>query len=124
MEPVPEEGILNLPSFFGCSRSYQLIKMQFALLISALVAAVPALATDFVWFSGASCTGFVIGRSPGVNPGICVFLANGGSAKSINYPGVPNHVNFFASGGAHDICSNASTIITGGGSGCATAPDG
>ena len=100
--------------------------MQFkvAFLISALMAAAPALAADFVWFSGASCTGSVIARSPGVNPGICVFLTNGGSARSISYSGVPNHANFFVSGGAHDICTNGPTIVTGGGSGCAIAPAG
>ncbi|KAJ7627460.1 hypothetical protein FB45DRAFT_868677 [Roridomyces roridus] len=101
--------------------------MQFnlALLTSALLVAVsPVLGADFVWFSGAGCTGSVIARSPGVTPGECVWLTNGGSAKSISYSGVPNHANFFESGGAHDVCSNGATIVTGGGSGCATGPAG
>jgi hypothetical protein len=101
--------------------------MQFkvAFIASALlVAAVPALGADFVWFAGAGCSGSVIARSPGVSPGQCVWLTNGGSAKSISYSGVPNHANFFESGGAHDVCSNGPTIVTGRGSGCATGPVG
>ncbi|KAF8872683.1 hypothetical protein CPB85DRAFT_1260729 [Mucidula mucida] len=103
--------------------------MQFniAFIASALLvaAAAPgALGADFVWFSGANCGGSVIARSPGVSAGSCVFLTNGGSAKSISYSGVPNHANFFESGGAHDRCTNGATIVTGGGSGCATGPAG
>ncbi|KAJ7616456.1 hypothetical protein FB45DRAFT_872920 [Roridomyces roridus] len=101
--------------------------MQFniALIASAvLMAASPVLGADFTWFSGANCAGGVVASSPGVTPGECVFLTNGGSAKSISYSGVPNQANFFESGGLHDRCTNGPTIVTGGGSGCATAPDG
>ncbi|KAF7362747.1 Membrane metallo-endopeptidase-like 1 [Mycena venus] len=108
-------------------RSYQPIRMQFKVtfIVSALlVAAAPVLGADFVWFSGAGCSGSVIARSPGVTKGQCVFLSNGGSAKSISYSGVPNHANFFESGGKHDVCSNGPTIVTSGGSGCATGPAG
>ncbi|KAJ6529784.1 hypothetical protein B0H19DRAFT_1274171 [Mycena capillaripes] len=51
-------------------------------------------------------------------------LTNGGSAKSIGYSGVPNQIDFFGSGGAHDVCSNGATLVLGGGSGCGTAPAG
>ncbi|KAJ7237644.1 hypothetical protein C8J57DRAFT_1375014 [Mycena rebaudengoi] len=103
--------------------------MQFkvAFITSALlVAAAPALGADFVWFAGAGCTGSVIARSPGVNPGVCVWLTNGGSAKSISYSGVPtgHNANFFESGGSYDRCTNGPTIVKGSGSGCATGPTG
>ncbi|KAJ7088942.1 hypothetical protein C8R44DRAFT_990975 [Mycena epipterygia] len=101
--------------------------MQFkvAFIASALlVAAAPALGANFVWFSGAGCTGTVIANSPGVTPGECVFLTNGGSAKSISYSGVPNHANFFKSGGTNDACTGGPTIVTGSGSGCANGPTG
>jgi hypothetical protein len=103
--------------------------MQFnvAFIASALlVAAAPAMAADFVWFDGAGCAGNVVARSPGVNPGVCVWLTNGGSSKSISYSGVPSgHVaNFFISGGQHDRCTNGPSITVGPGSGCATAPAG
>ncbi|KAJ7094896.1 hypothetical protein C8R43DRAFT_1049432 [Mycena crocata] len=101
--------------------------MQFniAFIASALlVAAAPALGANFVWFSGANCGGSVIASSPGVSAGDCVFLTNGGSAKSISYSGVPNHANFFKSGGTNDRCTNGATIVTGSGSGCATGPTG
>ncbi|KXN82890.1 Membrane metallo-endopeptidase-like 1 [Leucoagaricus sp. SymC.cos] len=142
MDPIRTESLVKLTSFLRALRTGSLMRvwpnvqvadpsvsdeMQFkiAFLASALlVAATPALGADFVWFSGASCTGSVIARSPGVTPGICVFLTNGGSAKSISYSGVPNHANFFESGGQHDVCTNGPTIVTGGGSGCATAPAG
>ncbi|KAF7368029.1 Membrane metallo-endopeptidase-like 1 [Mycena sanguinolenta] len=101
--------------------------MQFnvAFIASALlVAAAPVLGADFVWFAGADCTGSVIATSPGVVPNECVWLTNGGSAKSISYSGVTDHAYFYESGGQHDICSNGPTITTGGGSGCATGPTG
>jgi len=101
------------------------MQLKIAFLTSTLLAAAAqVLGADFVWFAGASCTGAVIATSRGVNPGICVFLTNGGSAKSISYSGVPNHANFFESGGAHDVCTNGPTIVTGPGSGCATGPPG
>ncbi|KAJ6467361.1 hypothetical protein C8R45DRAFT_938707 [Mycena sanguinolenta] len=101
--------------------------MQFnvAFIASALLVAVaPVLGANFVWFAGAGCTGSIIATSPGVSANECVWLTNGGSAKSISYSGVPNHANFFESGGAHDVCSNGATITTGAGSGCATGPSG
>ncbi|KAF8912601.1 hypothetical protein CPB85DRAFT_1252503 [Mucidula mucida] len=103
--------------------------MQFniAFIASALLVAVAApgaLAADFVWYSGANCAGSVIARSPGVTAGSCVWLTNGGSAKSISYSGVPNHANFYKSGGTNDICTNGPSIVTGSGSGCATGPAG
>jgi len=101
--------------------------MQFKVIFltsALLTTAAPVLGADFVWFTGAGCTGTVIATSPGVTPNECVFLTNGGSAKSISYSGVPNHANFFESGGAHDRCTNGATIVTGAGSGCATGPAG
>ncbi|KAF8186502.1 hypothetical protein K438DRAFT_1973309 [Mycena galopus ATCC 62051] len=101
--------------------------MQFnvAFIASALLVAVaPVLGADFVWFSGADCSGSVIGKSPDVSAGECVSLTNGGSAKSISYSGVPNHANFFKSGGQNDHCTGSPSVVTGSGSGCATGPTG
>ncbi|KAJ7616053.1 hypothetical protein FB45DRAFT_873333 [Roridomyces roridus] len=57
--------------------------------------------------------------------GDCVFLKNGGSAKSISFSGVPHHVNFFVeSGGKHDKCTNGPAVVKESGSGCATGPAG
>ncbi|KAJ7605693.1 hypothetical protein DFH06DRAFT_1150428 [Mycena polygramma] len=100
------------------------MQLKLAFIASALLVATPALGASFVWFSGANCGGTVIASSPGVSAGDCVFLTNGGSAKSISYSGVPNHANFFESGGDHDRCTNGPTIVTGSGSGCATGPAG
>ncbi|KAF8899996.1 hypothetical protein CPB85DRAFT_1327022 [Mucidula mucida] len=93
-----------------------------ALLVA--VAAAGALGADFVWFSDANCAGFVIARNPGVTAGSCVSLISGGSAKFISYSGVPNHADFYSSGGSHDGCTNGPTIVSGSGAGCATAPAG
>ncbi|KAF8881652.1 hypothetical protein CPB85DRAFT_1442766 [Mucidula mucida] len=71
-----------------------------------------------------NCAGFVIARNPGVTAGSCVSLISGGSAKSVSYSGVPNHASYYSSGGSHDVCTNGPTIVTGSGSGCATAPAG
>ncbi|KAF7368036.1 Membrane metallo-endopeptidase-like 1 [Mycena sanguinolenta] len=101
------------------------MQLTVAFIASALLAAAaPVLGADFVWFAGAGCTGSVIATSPGVTTNECVWLTNGGSAKSISYSGVPNHAFFYESGGQHDVCSNGATITTGAGSGCATGPTG
>ncbi|PPQ72394.1 hypothetical protein CVT24_002079 [Panaeolus cyanescens] len=94
----------------------------FALLTTALISASPALAASAQWFSGADCTGSLIGTSNNIQGAGCVFLANGGSAKSISYSGTQS-IQFFISGGQHDVCSNGSQL-TRSGSGCATAPSG
>ncbi|KAJ7155591.1 hypothetical protein C8R46DRAFT_1040959 [Mycena filopes] len=99
--------------------------MQFTIfVVAALLAASPALAGDFTFFTGAGCTGSIFASANDVPTGDCVFLTNGGSAKSIGYSNVPNQINFFESGGAHDGCSNGATLTMGGPNGCATAPDG
>ncbi|KAJ7627385.1 hypothetical protein FB45DRAFT_1029730 [Roridomyces roridus] len=101
--------------------------MQFNLAFIAsavLVAASPVLGANFVWFSGAGCTGSVVASESNVPANDCVGLANGGSAKSISYSGVPNTVEFFKSGGGNDFCTNGAALTFGGGSGCATAPNG
>ncbi|KAJ7624377.1 hypothetical protein FB45DRAFT_1085947 [Roridomyces roridus] len=100
--------------------------MQFNLvLISAILVAVsPVLGADFVWHAGADCNGAVVARSPNVKAGDCVFLKNGGSAKSISFSGVPNHANFFESGGKHDKCTNGPSVVKKGPSGCANGPTG
>ncbi|KAF8196198.1 hypothetical protein K438DRAFT_1967920 [Mycena galopus ATCC 62051] len=94
---------------------------------TALIAS--AAAPAFQYFSGADCTGSSIGTSLGSMPGQCISIANGGSAKSIGFLGVPNKISFFVSGGGHDHCTNgASLVLSGDGSdgngGCATAPSG
>ncbi|KAJ7618695.1 hypothetical protein FB45DRAFT_872093 [Roridomyces roridus] len=101
------------------------MQLNVALVTGAiLIAASPVLGANFVWFSGASCSGSVVSSQTNIPSNECVGLANGGSAKSISYSGVPNVVEFFESGGAHDFCSNGATLTFGGGSGCATAPAG
>ncbi|KAJ6557533.1 hypothetical protein B0H19DRAFT_1070186 [Mycena capillaripes] len=101
--------------------------MQFNVVFIAtalVVSASPAMSATLDWFSGASCGGSVIAVSNGATSGECIFLANGGSAKSISYSGVTGQIQFFESGGAHDVCSNGATSVLGGGSGCSTAPAG
>ncbi|THU82869.1 hypothetical protein K435DRAFT_971799 [Dendrothele bispora CBS 962.96] len=102
------------------------MQLNFVFVATALLAlASPAMSATLQWFSGADCTGSVIATSNGVSSesGLCIFLPNGGSAKSISYSGVPNDIEFFISGGAHGRCLNGSNL-TRSGSGCATAPAG
>ncbi|KAJ8083634.1 hypothetical protein PM082_009509 [Marasmius tenuissimus] len=100
--------------------------MQFkpAFVATALLAcASPAMSATLQWFSGAGCTGSIIGTSNGATSGECIWLTNGGSARSISYSGVPNQISFFISGGGHDQCTNGASL-TASGSGCQTAPSG
>ncbi|PPR04983.1 hypothetical protein CVT24_010447 [Panaeolus cyanescens] len=89
---------------------------------AALVSASPAIAASAQWFTGAGCTGALIGTSDNIQDGSCWFLTNGGSARSISFSGVSS-IEFFISGGQHDVCSNGSQLTLSG-SGCSTAPDG
>ncbi|KAJ7620401.1 hypothetical protein FB45DRAFT_1006932 [Roridomyces roridus] len=102
--------------------------MQFniALIASAILMAVsPVLGADFQWWSGAGCTGSVHLTSDNIPANECFGLSDGESTKSISYSGVPTQARFFRSGGSQDFCTNGPpTVTTGGGSGCATAPDG
>ncbi|KAJ7156398.1 hypothetical protein C8R46DRAFT_1226622 [Mycena filopes] len=98
--------------------------MQFTIFIAALLAASPALAGDLTFFAGADCTGPVVGVATNVPVEECIFVANGGSAKSISYSGVPDGIEFFNSGGGNDECTNGPSLTLGGGSGCATAAAG
>ena len=82
-----------------------------------------AAAATIKWFSGAGCTGSVIATSSGATSGLCIWLTNGGSARSISFTGVPRQIQFFESGGAHDICKNGFQASASG-SGCSTAPAG
>ncbi|KAK7455828.1 hypothetical protein VKT23_010862 [Stygiomarasmius scandens] len=100
------------------------MQLNFIFVSTALLAlASPAMSATLLWFSGADCTGSLIATSNGASSGQCIFLTNGGSAKSIRYSGVPNEISFFISGGGHDKCTNGSSL-TRSGSGCATAPTG
>ncbi|PPQ64969.1 hypothetical protein CVT24_008157 [Panaeolus cyanescens] len=99
--------------------------MQFklaAVFAAALVSASPAMAATAQWFAGADCTGSLIATSNNAQGAGCIWLTNGGSAKSIRYTDTRS-IRFFISGGAHDVCSNGSQL-TRSGSGCATAPAG
>ncbi|KAJ7644958.1 hypothetical protein FB45DRAFT_862204 [Roridomyces roridus] len=89
-----------------------------------MAVASPALAANFVWFSGAACSGSVVATNDNIPANECVGAADGASAKSISYSGVPGSASFFESGGQHDFCTNGATILVSGGSGCATAPPG
>lgn len=89
-----------------------------------LVSASPAMSITLVFYSGADCSGGVITTSTGSAPGECVGISGGGSAKSIRYSGVPNKIEFYLSGGGHDLCTNGADLVLSGGSGCGTAPAG
>ncbi|PPQ72395.1 hypothetical protein CVT24_002080 [Panaeolus cyanescens] len=99
--------------------------MQFKLatvIAAALVSASPAMAATAQWFAGADCTGTLIGTSNNAETGTCIWITNGGSARSISYSGTQS-IQFYVSGGQHDNCANGSQL-TRSGSGCATAPSG
>jgi hypothetical protein len=99
------------------------MQFKFAFITTALlVSASPAMSATLQWFDGAGCTGSVIATSYNAGGGECIWLTNGGSARSISYSGT-NSIQFFISGGGHDICSNGSQL-TSSGSGCSTAPNG
>ncbi|KAF7328331.1 Membrane metallo-endopeptidase-like 1 [Mycena venus] len=102
-------------------------KFNVAFIAAALLtSASSVMSVKFTAYEGADCTGKVLGVSTGSKPGDCVFLAHGGSAKSIQYSGVPqqDQVHFFKSGGGNDKCTNGAILTRPGGSGCATAPAG
>ncbi|THU84375.1 hypothetical protein K435DRAFT_870323 [Dendrothele bispora CBS 962.96] len=108
-------------------QAHQQVTMQlnrdFVFVATALLAlASPAMSATIQFFAGADCTGSSIGTIT-AGSGECVFLTNGGSARSIRFSGVPNQISFFISGGAHDICTNGANLTLTG-SGCSTAPAG
>ncbi|KAJ7759993.1 hypothetical protein B0H16DRAFT_1533292 [Mycena metata] len=89
-----------------------------------LVAASPAMGATFIFYAGADCTGAKVSVADNVPPLDCIFIPNGGSAKSIGYSGVTTQIEFYESGGGHDKCTNGATGTGGPGSGCGTAPAG
>ncbi|KAJ7054612.1 hypothetical protein C8F01DRAFT_1088742 [Mycena amicta] len=106
----------------------QLVTTLLLLLASALPAL--SLSSNVTFFFGADCSGPIVAESTGSSPGECLYLADGGSAKSISYSvPIPSQLQFFASGGPNDICAGvpASTTVletASTGEGCANAPDG
>ncbi|KAJ7624502.1 hypothetical protein FB45DRAFT_1060788 [Roridomyces roridus] len=107
--PLPCTPLLYSPTITETTMQFTL-----ALLTSALlIAASRVLGADFTWFNGADCTGSIVASSPGVVPNECVWLTNGGSAKSISWSGVPNGVRFYESGGSHDTCTTDAVIVVG-----------
>jgi hypothetical protein len=99
-----------------------IMQLKFAFITTALlVSASPAMSAIVEFFEGAGCTGSVIGTANG-GGGECIWVINGGSARSISYSGA-NSIQFFISGGGHDQCRNGSQLTLSG-SGCSTAPDG
>ncbi|KAF8344440.1 hypothetical protein F5887DRAFT_971201 [Amanita rubescens] len=99
------------------------MQFKFAFITTALVvSASPAMSATLQWFSGSGCSGSLIATSDNAQSVSCIWLTNGGSARSISYSGT-NSIQFFISGGGHDQCSNGSQLTLGG-SGCSTAPDG
>jgi hypothetical protein len=99
------------------------MQFKFAFITAALlVSASPAMSATLQWFDGADCTGSNIATSDNAQTVSCIWLTNGGSARSISYSGT-NSIQFYISGGGHDQCSNGSQLTLSG-SGCATAPDG
>ncbi|KAJ7501539.1 hypothetical protein B0H11DRAFT_2224425 [Mycena galericulata] len=99
--------------------------MQFSVVfvaIALLASASLAMSAQVTGFTGAGCGGSVV-FSNGVSSNECLTLG-GGSVRSMSYSGVPSKIQFFASGGPHDSCTNGPQAVFGGGSGCSTAPDG
>ena len=99
--------------------------MQFNIIFIAtalLASASLAMSATITGFAGADCTG-TKGESFAVSSREC-FSLGGGSTKSISYSGVPSSIAFYISGGLHDSCTNGSSLVLGGGSGCGTAPAG
>ncbi|KAJ7636667.1 hypothetical protein FB45DRAFT_907056 [Roridomyces roridus] len=95
--------------------------MQFnlGLLTSTILVAVsPVLGAGFVWHADANCTGEIIARNPNAKAGDCVFLKNGGSAKSIRFSGVPHQADFFVMSGKPDEGTDA-RVVKKSRSGCA-----
>ncbi|KAF7367026.1 Membrane metallo-endopeptidase-like 1 [Mycena sanguinolenta] len=102
--------------------------MQFnvAFVTTALLAfALPAMSQVTVTaFQGADCTGPTVAVSTEAVAGVCEYLTNGGSSKSMSYTGVPQGISFYESGGPHDECANGASVVAGAGSGCANGPAG
>ena len=99
--------------------------MQFNVVFIAttlLASASLAMSATIIGFDGANCDGNQVFNN-GASSGECLTLG-GGSVKSISYSGVPSQIQFYVSGGGHDSCTNGDQLTLGGGSGCATAPDG
>ena len=96
--------------------------MPFKVLFATIALIASANAATVTFFDGAECTGDVVGTlTVGTNE--CVFIANGGSGRSVAYSDVVNEIQFFESGGAHDECTNGFQNVASG-SGCNTAPAG
>ena len=96
--------------------------MQFRVLFTTVALVTAANAATVTFFTGAGCTGSVVG-SLSAGSGECVFITNGGSGRSVSFSDVPHQIQFFESGGAHDECTNGFQA-TASGSGCSTAPAG
>ncbi|KAJ7920217.1 hypothetical protein B0H13DRAFT_1867851 [Mycena leptocephala] len=97
---------------------FNVIFVATALLSSASL----AMSATITAFAGAGCTG-PHGEGFDVPAGVCFSLGSG-STKSFSYSGVPGQIQFFISGGGHNSCTNGPSLVLGGGSGCATTPDG
>ncbi|KAJ7920215.1 hypothetical protein B0H13DRAFT_2319717 [Mycena leptocephala] len=83
---------------------FNVIFVATALLSSASL----AMSATITAFAGAGCTG------PMAKVSMC----------RLDYSGVPGQIQFFISGGGHNSCTNGPSLVLGGGSGCATTPDG
>ena len=99
------------------------MQLNIVFIATALLASASlAMSATITGFAGADCSG-TQGESFNLSPPVC-FSLGGGSTRSVSYSGVPDQIQFFISGGGHDSCTNGSQLTLGGGSGCATAPDG
>ncbi|KAF7351575.1 hypothetical protein MSAN_01590000 [Mycena sanguinolenta] len=97
---------------------FNLVFITTALVVSASL----AMSATITGFSGADCTGSVVFSSE-VSPGECLTLGTS-LVRSIGFSGVPNQIQFYISGGAHNSCTNGASEVRGGLSGCVTAPVG
>ncbi|KAF7307643.1 Membrane metallo-endopeptidase-like 1 [Mycena indigotica] len=98
--------------------------MQLFTLLTSVMLVASANAATVKWFEGADCTGTLLTTSNGAGSGDCIFLTNGGSARSISWSGVPHEIQFFQSGGGSDKCKGKPQFTSSKSSGCSTAPTG
>jgi len=82
-----------------------------------------AVSVTITLFALPDCTGPQLGTL-NAQTQVCLTWGRGATVKSIRYCGVPNKIQFYISGGAHDSCTNGASMTVDGGCGCVTAPAG
>nr|GAT48798.1 predicted protein [Mycena chlorophos] len=100
-----------------------LLRALLLLVLLVLPNPISGTGVSLTFFFGANCSGPIVATSSGSAPGDCLYLADSGSAKSVQYAGVPNEIHFFESGGPHDQCNGlpSSVVRAPAGDGCSNA---